>query len=76
MKRLMTSLTSNPAFRKFSTYLTVDGLTAEFSTQCIAVDLSVTPYVVRGVIQVTGVAVNRGGHWFYKSMNNSSPVPL
>ena len=61
---------------EYKTQITVDGLTAEFSTQCVAVDLSVTPNVVKGVIQVQGVAVNRGGHWYYKSMNNSSPAPL
>jgi hypothetical protein len=61
---------------EYKTQITVHGDTAEFSTQCVATDISVTPNVVKSVIQVTGVAEKVRGKWIFKSMNNTSPAPL
>ncbi|HZR19861.1 MAG TPA: hypothetical protein VFE51_21430 [Verrucomicrobiae bacterium] len=61
---------------EFKTQVTLHGDMAELSTQCVAVDLGVTPNVVRAVIQVNATAVKQGGKWLFTSMNNTSPAPL
>jgi len=61
---------------EYKTQITVHGDTAEFSTQCVAIDLNATPMVVKGVIQVTGVAVKVNGQWMFQSMDNTTPAPL
>lgn len=61
---------------EYKTQITVTGDTATFTTQCVAIDLSVTPMVVKSVIQVTGVTVKVHGTWMFKSMNNTTPAPL
>ena len=61
---------------EYKTQIVVDGDTAAASTQCVATDISVSPPVVRSVIQVNATMERRHGQWFYTSMNNSSPAPL
>lgn len=61
---------------EYKTQITVNGDTASFTTQCVAIDLSVTPMVVKSVIQVTGTAVKVHGKWIFTSMNNTTPAPL
>jgi hypothetical protein len=61
---------------EYKTQITVHGDTAEATTQCVAVDLTVTPYVVRAVIQANATAKRIDGTWFFTSMNNTSPAPL
>ncbi len=61
---------------EYKTQITVHGDTADFTTQCVAIALTVTPNVVKSVIQVTGTAVKVNGKWIFKSMNNSSPALL
>ncbi len=61
---------------EYKTQITVHGDTAEATTQCVAVDLSVTPNVVRGVTQVNATAERIHGAWFFTSMNNTTPAPL
>ena len=61
---------------EYKTQITIHGDTAEFSTQCVAIDLNSTPMVVKGVIQVTGFAVKTNGQWMFQSMNNTAPAPL
>lgn len=61
---------------EYKTQITIKGNTAQASTQCVAIDLSVTPNVVKSVIQVNATMVKKGGQWFFTSMNNTSPAPL
>jgi hypothetical protein len=61
---------------EYKTQITVHGDKAEVSTQCVAVDLSVTPNVVKGVVQLNGTVEKRGGKWFFTSVNSTSPAPL
>jgi hypothetical protein len=63
---------------EYKTQITVHGDIAEFTTQCVAIDLTVTPNVVKSVIQVTGIAEKKlEGKWIFKFMNNNtSPAPL
>lgn len=61
---------------EYKTQIIVHGDTAEFSTQCVAIDLNATPMVVKSVIQVTGIAVKVKGEWMFQSMNNTTPAPL
>lgn len=61
---------------EYKTQITVSGDEANFVTQCVFIDLSVTPMVVKSVVQVTGRAEKVHGKWIFKSMNNSSPAPL
>jgi len=61
---------------EYKTQITVHGDKAEVSTQCVAVDLSVTPNVVKGVVQLNGTVEKRGGKWFFFSVNSTSPAPL
>jgi hypothetical protein len=61
---------------EYKTQITVRGHTADFTTQCVFIDLTVTPMVVKSVVQVTGTAVKREGVWIFSSMNNTAPAPL
>ncbi len=61
---------------EYKTQITVHGHTAEATTQCVAIDLSATPMVVKGVIQVNATAVRQHGKWLFTSMNNTTPAPL
>ena len=61
---------------EYKTQITIHGNTAEASTQCVAIDLSVTPNVVKSVIQVNATMIRKDGQWYYTSMNNTSPAPL
>jgi hypothetical protein len=55
---------------EWKTTVTVQGNIAQATTECIATDLSVTPNVVRGVIQVNATCQRIGGKWFFIQMNN------
>ena len=61
---------------EFKTQITLHGDKAEAVTQCVATDISVTPNVVKGVVQVNAVAEKIHGKWVFISMNNTSPAPL
>lgn len=61
---------------EYKTQITVHGNTAEATTQCVAIDLTVTPMVVRSVIQVKATVVKRDGKWLFLSTNNTTPAPL
>ena len=61
---------------EYKTQIAVTGDKATFTTQCVAIDLTVTPNVVKSVIQVTGTAEKVDGKWIFKSMNNTTPAPL
>jgi hypothetical protein len=61
---------------EYKTQITVHGDRAEATTQCVAVDLTVTPNVVKAVIQVNATAERHAGKWIFTSMNNTSPAPL
>ncbi|HTQ49989.1 MAG TPA: hypothetical protein VMJ12_04705 [Candidatus Acidoferrales bacterium] len=61
---------------EYKTVITVHGDTADISTQCVAVDLSVSPMVVKGVVQVNATCEKIKGRWLFTSMNNTSPAPL
>jgi hypothetical protein len=55
---------------EWKTTVTVHGNIAEATTQCIATDVSVTPNVIRGVIQVNVTFQRKGGTWLMIQMNN------
>jgi hypothetical protein len=55
---------------EWKTTVTVQGNIAQATTECIATDVSVTPNVVRGVIQVNATCQRIGGQWFFIQMNN------
>ena len=57
---------------EWKTTVTVHGHTAEATTECIATDVSATPNVVKGVIQVNMTAVRHEGKWLFISMDNFS----
>jgi len=57
---------------EWKTTVSVKGDMATATTECIATDLSVTPNVVRGVIQVNVTCQRIGGQWFFILMNNFS----
>jgi hypothetical protein len=61
---------------EYKTQITVHGNTATISTQCVAVDWSVSPMVVKGVIQVNATCEKIRGQWLFTSMNNTSGAPL
>ena len=61
---------------EYKTRITLQGETATISTQCVAVDLSVSPMVVKGVIQVNATCQKIMGKWLFTSMDNTSPAPL
>lgn len=57
---------------EWKTTITVVGDTAVANTECIATDVSVTPNVVRGVIQVNATCQRINGKWLFIQMNNFS----
>jgi hypothetical protein len=57
---------------EWKTTVTVHGDTAEATTECVATDVSVTPNVIKGVIQVNMTAVRHEGKWLFISMDNFS----
>ena len=57
---------------EWKTTVTVHGNMAEATTECIATDVSVTPNVIKGVIQVNAIAVRHEGKWLFISMDNFS----
>jgi hypothetical protein len=57
---------------EWKTTITVHGNTAEATTECVATDVSVTPNVIKGVIQVNVTAVRHEGKWLFISMDNFS----
>jgi len=57
---------------EWKTTVTVQGNIAQATTECIATDVSVTPNVVRGVIQVNATCQRIGGKWFFIQMKNFS----
>ncbi len=61
---------------EYKTQITIHGDTATITTQCVAVDLSVSPMVVKSVIQVNATCERIKGQWFFTSMNNTAPAPL
>jgi hypothetical protein len=61
---------------EYKTRITIHGNTATISTQCVAVDLSVSPMVIKSVIQVNATCEKIWGKWLFTSMNNSAPAPL
>jgi hypothetical protein len=61
---------------EYKTVITVHGNTATITTQCVAIDLSVSPMVVKSVIQVNATCARIGGKWLFTSMNNTSGAPL
>ncbi len=61
---------------EYKTQITVCGDEAQATTQCVAVDISASPFVVKGVVQVNATMERRKGQWFFTSMNNTSPAQL
>ena len=61
---------------EYKTVITVNGNTATISTQCVAIDLSASPMVVKSVIQVNATCEKIRGQWLFTSMNNTTPAPL
>jgi hypothetical protein len=61
---------------EFKTVINVRGNTASAVTQCVATDISVSPPVVKGVVEVNATMEKRGGVWYFTSMNNTSPATL
>ena len=55
---------------EWKTTLSVHGNRAEATTECIATDVTVTPNVVRGVIQVNATCERRHGKWLFTHMDN------
>jgi hypothetical protein len=61
---------------EYKTQITINGNTAEISTQCVAIDLNASPMVVKSVIQVHATCEKIKGNWVFTSMNNTAPAPL
>jgi hypothetical protein len=61
---------------EYKTFVTVHGDTGHISTQCVATDLTVSPMVIRGVIQVEADVVRHHDKWLFKAMHNYTPAPL
>ena len=57
---------------EWKTTISIQGNTAQATTECIATDVSVTPHVIRGVIQVNATCELRNGQWVFTQMNNYS----
>ena len=49
---------------------------ATITTQCVAIDLTTSPMVVKSVIQVNATCEKMKGKWMFTSMNNTTPAPL
>lgn len=61
---------------EYKTVINIHGDDAEISTQCVAIDLSVSPMVVKSVIQVSATCKKIHGKWLFTSMNNTAPATL
>jgi hypothetical protein len=61
---------------EYNTHVTLYGDTAHLSTQCVGIDLTASPMVVKSVIQVEATVVRQGDKWLFIVMDNSSPAPL
>ncbi len=61
---------------EYKTQIAVHGDKATITTQCVAVDLTTSPMVVKSVIQVNATCEKIRGKWMFTSMNNTSPAPL
>jgi hypothetical protein len=61
---------------EYKTQIAIDGDTATITTQCVAIDLSASPMVVKSVIQVNATCEKVMGKWQFTSMNNTAPAPL
>ena len=61
---------------EYKTVITVHGNRAEITTQCVAIDLTASPMVVKSVIQVNATCEKTRGTWLFTSMNNTTPAPL
>ena len=61
---------------EYKTVVTVHGGTGHISTQCVAIDLTVSPMVVKGVTQLEGDVVRQGDKWLFKAVIGTSPAPL
>ena len=61
---------------EYKTRVSVQGDTAHISTQCVGIDLTASPMVVKNVIQVEADAVRVEDTWRFVAMHNSSPAPL
>lgn len=57
---------------EWKTTITIHGNIAQATTECIATDVSVSPNVVRGVIQVNVTCAKINGQWLFIQMNNFS----
>jgi hypothetical protein len=61
---------------EYKTQIIVQGNKATITTQCVAIDLTTSPMVVKSVIQVNATCEKIRGKWMFTSMNNTSPTPL
>jgi hypothetical protein len=61
---------------EYKTQILVQGDKATITTQCVAVDLTASPMVIKSVIQVNAACEKINGKWLFTSMNNTSPAPL
>ena len=61
---------------EYKTVVTVHGNTGHISTQCVAIDLTVSPMVVKGITQLEGDVVRQGDKWLFKAVIGTSPAPL
>jgi len=61
---------------EYKTQIAVQGDKATITTQCVAIDLTTSPMVVKSVIQVNATCEKIKGKWLFTSMNNSAPAPL
>jgi hypothetical protein len=57
---------------EWKTTVIVQGNIAYATTECIATDVSVSPNVVKGIIQVNAICQKLNGRWFFIQMNNFS----
>jgi hypothetical protein len=57
---------------EWKTTVKVHGDWAEAITECVATDVSATPNVIKGVIQLNATAVRHHGKWLFISMDNFS----
>jgi len=55
---------------EWKTTVTVLGNRAQTTTECIATDMSVTPHVIKGVIQVNATLEKQKGQWVFIQMDN------
>ncbi len=62
---------------EYKTQITVCGDEAQATTQCVAVDISASPFVAsRRRPGQCDHGIGEKGQWFFTSMNNTSPASL